>query len=216
MSVICALLSGRDLHAQIAAPAPRTGHLRHDLDSLTHPAVLATMTALEGAYATFFNTNRDWTAAGNAGFGLGRFPEDANDGVGTNGGNPWPLASLWGAQFYYQLAHELAQVLAGGEGHAIVLDDERQVAFFQRTASVSVKLNTPIELAAWKEMVLPALLARGDGFLNFVVQHILADGGVTEQIDRDTGAPSGARDLSWALSELIATIAMREQVTQAT
>ena len=44
------------------------------------------------------------------------------------------------------------------------------------------------------------------------MRHVPQDGGVTEQVDRDTGEPRGARDLSWALSELIATIALREEV----
>lgn len=55
------------------------------------------------------------------------------------------------------------------------------------------------------------LVARGDAYLSFVVQHIPEDGGVTEQIDRDTEEPRGARDLSWGLAELIGTITAREE-----
>jgi glucoamylase len=216
MAVICALLSGRDLLARsqdgAATGQQPTTRLGADLDSLTHPAVLATMSALEDAYASYFTVNRDWSAAGNAGCGLGRFPEDANDGVGTAGGNPWPLATLWGAQFYYHVALEVAQSLQDAHGGAIALDDARQVAFFQRAVGAGSDLTRPIEPRTWRECVLPAVVARGDGYLNFVVRHLPEDGGVTEQIDRNTGAPRGARDLSWALSELIATIALREQV----
>jgi glucoamylase len=217
MAMICALLSGRDLHVPSTTGGSqdpqRAAHLGVDLDSLTHPAVLATMSALEDAFASAFRVNREWSAAGNAGCGLGRFPEDANDGVGTNGGNPWPLATLWGAQFYYHVAREVAQILEGAPGRSIALDDERQIAFFQRAVGNGRTLARSIEPGTWREKVLPAVVARGDGYLNFVVQHLPEDGGVTEQIDRDTGAPRGARDLSWALSELIATIALREQVS---
>jgi glucoamylase len=215
MAVICALLSGRDLLAWSQDGGARgqrpSARLGMDLDSLTHPAVLATMSALEDAYASRFSVNRDWSAAGNAGCGLGRFPEDANDGVGTEGGNPWPLATLWGAQFYYHVAREVAQLLQGAPGSAIALDDARQIAFFQRAVGTGSDLARPIEPHAWREQVLPAVVACGDGYLNFVVRHLPVDGGVTEQLDRDSGAPRGARDLSWALSELIATIALREQ-----
>jgi glucoamylase len=213
MAVICALLSGRDLLARSHA-AGAQGHARlgTDLDSLTHPALLATMSALEDAYASRFSVNRNWIAAGNAGCGLGRFPEDANDGVGTEGGNPWPLATLWGAQFYYHVALEVAQLLHGVPGGAIALHDARQIAFFQRALGDGSDLARPIEPRTWRERVLPAVVARGDGYLNFVVRHLPEDGGVTEQLDRDSGAPRGARDLSWALSELIATIALRERV----
>jgi glucoamylase len=215
MAMICALLSGRDMHPQSTTGGrgeQRKAHLGQDLDSLTHPGVLATMNALEDVYVSLFKVNRDWTAAGNAGCGLGRFPEDANDGVGTSGGNPWPLATLWGAQFHYHVAQEVRQVLENASGHPIALDDARQVAFFQRAAGQGIDLTQPIELSMWQEQLLPAVVARGDGYLNFVVHHLPEDGSVTEQIDRDTGQPRGARDLSWALSELITTIALREQV----
>jgi hypothetical protein len=29
---------------------------------------------------------------------MGRFPEDCNDGVGSTGGNPWTVTTLWAAQ----------------------------------------------------------------------------------------------------------------------
>jgi glucoamylase len=176
-----------------------------------HPAVLATMMALEDANAPLYRVNREWTAAGNAGIGLGRFPEDANDGVGTNGGNPWPLATLWGAQFYYHVAQEVAQSLSGEDRRQLTLEDARQVAFFDRAVGKEVGRARPVEMGTWRDHILPALLVRGDGYLNFVLHHMPEDGGVTEQIDGDTGAPRGARDLSWAMSELIATIALRER-----
>lgn len=205
MAVISALLAVVPGSGSAAPAAPETPGTT--LDQLAHPAVLATMAALEDAFAPLYRVNRDWRAGGNPGFGLGRFPEDANDGLGSTGGNPWPLATLWGAQFYYRLAQELDAV-ANLAPHGLLLRDARQAAFLNRAPGEEiVAVDRPLPSDAWRARLLPALLARGDGYLTFVVHHLPADGGVTEQIDRDTGQPRGAPDLSWALAELLYTIA---------
>ncbi|HEY7779983.1 MAG TPA: glycoside hydrolase family 15 protein [Ktedonobacterales bacterium] len=193
-------------------PRPDTPAIGRDLTNLAHPAILTTMSALEEAFASLYAANRDWRAGGNTGFGLGRFPEDANDGVGSTGGNPWPLTTLWGAQFYYRLAQELDATERAQPGRAL-LTDPRQSTFLNRVAGAEVvATDHPLALGVWRERLLPALVAAGDGYLNFVVHHVPLDGGVTEQIDRDTGQPRGAPCLSWALAELIGTIAVREDV----
>lgn len=202
MAVISAVLAGE--------PVARSEPPGTALDQLTHPAVLATMATLEDAFTPLYRVNRDWRAGGNPGWGLGRFPEDANDGLGSSGGNPWPLATLWGAQFYHRFAQEFGPaVLAAPRG--LILSDARQVAFINRAAGTeAVALDQPITTSLWHEHVRPALLARGDAYLNFVVHHLPDDAGVTEQIDRDTGQPRGAPALSWAVAELIGTIGMRQ------
>lgn len=212
MGIIAALLANWQPRARGLASIPAAAvEVGHDLTSPAHPAVLATMAALEDAFAALYQVNRDWRAGGNAGWGLGRFPEDANDGLGSTGGNPWPLTTLWGAQFYYRLAQELGQALAS-EGAALPLDDPRQVAFLNHAAGRAlVAPGRPVDAAAWRAHLLPALVTRGDGYLSFVVAHLPADGGVTEQIDCATGQPRGASDLSWALAELIGTIGVREE-----
>lgn len=60
----------------------------------------ATLAALERAFADRWPVNLAWRASGRLGRGLGRFPEDGNDGLGTTGGNPWPVATLWAAQWH--------------------------------------------------------------------------------------------------------------------
>jgi Glycosyl hydrolases family 15 len=64
------------------------------------PRVHDTMRALEDHFARRWPINHAWRAAGNAGMGMGRFPEDTNDGAGSTGGNPWVFVTLWAAQFY--------------------------------------------------------------------------------------------------------------------
>ncbi len=175
-----------------------------DFLNLTDPAVMGTVLALEDAFAPLYAVNRAWQANGQAGMGWGRFPEDANDGLGSTGGNPWPLATLWAAQYCYRLAEKLAT------GGPLAITDERQARYFNRVVGQEVA-NVGDQMTGQDILMalLPALRKRGDAYLQFVLAHQPPDGSVTEQINHDTGQPQGARDLTWAMSELLNTLAMR-------
>ncbi|MGH8902494.1 MAG: glycoside hydrolase family 15 protein [Egibacteraceae bacterium] len=71
-----------------------------DYMNVDDPRIRDTMRALEDHFARRWPVNSAWRAAGNAGMGVGRFPEDTNDGAGSTGGNPWVFVTLWAAQFY--------------------------------------------------------------------------------------------------------------------
>ncbi|HEY3604618.1 MAG TPA: glycoside hydrolase family 15 protein [Sporichthyaceae bacterium] len=76
--------------------------LAHDDDGeIRHPQLRQTANRLVAHYATRWPVNVAWRRAGNQGGGIGRFPEDANDGYGSGGGNPWPIATLWLAQYHF-------------------------------------------------------------------------------------------------------------------
>lgn len=88
------------------------------------PDINATFDALARAFRDEWPINRGWAGKARRGFGVGRFPEDCNDGLGSTGGNPWPVATLWAAQFHlrraaYARAHGLsdAQDLALADGY---------------------------------------------------------------------------------------------------
>lgn len=209
MAIVSALLAPVPIittdttEANLAPDRPRA-----DLDQFAHPAVLATMMALEDAFASRYRVNRDWRAGGNPAGGIGRFPEDANDGLGSTGGNPWPLATLWAAQFCYRVAWDWRTV-ALNTPEGVTLHDPCQAAFINRAAGEDlVEVGRLIPRDTWLRRVDVALLMRSRQYLDFVTHHLPSDGGVTEQIDRDTGQPRGAPDLSWALAELIRTISM--------
>lgn len=175
-----------------------------DFFSLTHPAVMGTVLALEDAFAPSYAINRAWQAAGNTGMGWGRFPEDANDGIGSTGGNPWPLVTLWAAQYCYLLAEKLA--LAG----PFAVTDERQARYLNRVVDQELaRVGEQLPGVQVLATLLPALRKRGDAYVQFVLAHQTPDGSLTEQINRDTGQPQGARDLTWALAELLHTLSMR-------
>ncbi len=174
-----------------------------DFLNLTHPAVMGTVLALEDAFAPLYTVNRAWHAAGHQGMGWGRFPEDANDGVGSTGGNPWPLVTLWAAQYCYLLETKLA---AGGP---FPITDQRQADYLNRvTGQEAASVGGQVPRLLLTDVLL-ALRRRGDAYVQFVLAHQPPDGSLTEQINRESGQPQGARDLTWALAELLKTLALR-------
>jgi hypothetical protein len=66
-------------------------------DDLNAPA--AVVGPLEEA-AERWPVNARWRMHHQHGAGIGRFPEDANDGLRSSGGGPWPVCTLWAAQYY--------------------------------------------------------------------------------------------------------------------
>jgi len=79
-------------------------------NEINHPRLAQTAQRLETHYAAKWPVNIAWRRAANAGAGIGRFPEDANDGFGSTGGNPWPIATLWMAQYHFHRGNrELAE-----------------------------------------------------------------------------------------------------------
>jgi hypothetical protein len=77
------------------------------------PDLVATVDRLEAHFSSRWPVNAAWRQAGRLGGGIGRFPEDCNDGVGSTGGNPWPVATLWASQYHLRRAERLPDA-----GHA--------------------------------------------------------------------------------------------------
>lgn len=61
----------------------------------------------------------------------------------------------------------------------------------------------------------PALIARGDAYMATVRDLTPADGHLAEQVDRDTGAPASARDLTWSYAAFVATALHRAAALRA-
>lgn len=72
------------------------------------PRIGRTMEALEAVFADRWPVNVDWRETGHQGMGIGRFPEDTNDGKGSTGGNPWTFTTLWAAEYYLRLIQRQA------------------------------------------------------------------------------------------------------------
>ena len=60
-----------------------------------------------------------------------------------------------------------------------------------------------------------ALLRRGDGFMATVRDLTPADGALSEQVDRASGAQTSARHLTWSYAAFVGTARLREQAMEA-
>jgi glucoamylase len=74
--------------------------------SVNDARVTRTFEKLIQAFTKIYQVN---SIAGVPGVAIGRYPEDRYAGSDFNGGNPWVLATLAGAELYYRLAGLAAQ-----------------------------------------------------------------------------------------------------------
>jgi glucoamylase len=76
-----------------------------DVFPVTDPRVSATFLKVVNAFGKLYDINRRDARLGTA---LGRYPEDKYTGRSFEGGNPWVLTTLAGAEYYYRLASQAA------------------------------------------------------------------------------------------------------------
>ena len=109
------------------------------------------------------------------------------------GGNPWYLATLAGAEFYFKLATELRS----GARMPATSDNAR---FRERLSD---------------ENPAKAAFQRGDMFMRTVQAYTPPSGDLSEQFDRATGAQTSAKHLAWSYAAFITAAATRRQAAQA-
>jgi glucoamylase len=144
----------------------------------------ATLAALEKMFGAEFPINR---AAPKDAPALGRSRGDK-----YFGGGAWYPATLGAASFYYSLAAHLLKTNSR-------LARESANSEFRKAA----KGRTPQEQAR-------ALIERGDAFMETVRKFTPADGSLSEQFDRASGAQASARHLTWSYAAFIAAAQERE------
>jgi glucoamylase len=154
--------------------------------SVLDPKVQATLAALEDLFATEYVINRQRQA--DQGPAIGRYAKDA-----YYGGNPWYLATLAAAEFYFKLAIALR---SGAEMPA-TSDNAR---FRGRLGA-----DSPARGA----------FERGDTFMRTVQAYTPPSGELSEQFDRSTGVQISAKHLAWSYAAFITAAASRRQAAQA-
>jgi glucoamylase len=150
------------------------------------PGAQATLAALEDLFAAKYPINRERPS--DHGPALGRYATDT-----YYGGNPWYLATLAAAEFYFKLAIEL---LSGAQMPA-TSDNAR---FRERLSD---------------ESPAKAAFERGDMFMRTVQAYTPQSGDLSEQFDRATGAQASAKRLAWSYAAFITAAASRRQAAQA-
>jgi glucoamylase len=164
--------------------------------SVTDPRILATDEALRSRFRTEYPINE---RPGAPGVAIGRYPEDR-----YFGGNPWPLLTAAFAQLDYMAA---AEYIAGGKIAVTAAD----AGFWSDLLGRSVPAGTTWSSGgAGFEAAIRALKADGDAELACVRLHANADGSLSEQMDRNSGYMTSARDLTWNYAALLSALSARD------
>ena len=149
------------------------------------PKAQATLAALEDLFDAEYAINAKRPPSGPA---IGRYANDA-----YYGGNPWYLATLAAAEFYFRLAIALR---SGAEMPAT----SENARFRERLGD-----GSPAKAA----------FERGDTFMRTVRAYTPAGGDLSEQFDRATGAQTSAKQLAWSYAAFITAAASRRRAVQA-
>jgi glucoamylase len=155
-------------------------------DSVLDPKAQATLAALEDLFDAEYPVNQERPA--DQGPAIGRYAKDA-----YYVGNPWYLATLAAAEFYFKLAIALAS------GAPLAEADEN--AHFRERLRGKSPANAAFE--------------RGDTFMRTVQAYTPASGDLSEQFDRATGAQTSAKHLAWSYAAFITAAASRRRAVQA-
>ena len=154
--------------------------------SVLDPKAQATLTALEDLFDAEYPINQQRPAE--RGPAMGRYGKDA-----YYGGNPWYLATLAAAEFYFRMAI----ALRSGAGMPVTSENAR---FRERLGG---------------ESPAQAAFMRGDLFMRTVQAYTPRSGDLSEQFDRVTGAQTSAKHLAWSYAAFITAAASRRQAAQA-
>lgn len=154
--------------------------------------LLATVDKLRVDFTTRFPLN-----AGASTPLMGRYPEDIYDGVGFSVGHPWYLATHAVAELDCKLATKIR-----AKGSFTVT--ARSAGFFANILGKPVANNTVFTAGtpAFTELT-EALDRNGRSYLNSSRSHAGSGGALSEQIDRTSGQPRGAADLSWSYASYL-------------
>jgi glucoamylase len=161
--------------------------------SVLDPRAHATLTALEDLFDAEYPINRQRLPARDP--AMGRYRTDV-----YYGGNPWYLATLAAAEFYFRLA------IAMQSGAELVVTSEN--ARFRRGLVAADGAQESGAFAA-------AAIECGDMFMRTVQAFTPASGDLSEHFDRTTGAQTSAKHLAWSYAAFLTAAASRRLAVRA-
>jgi glucoamylase len=164
--------------------------------------VMGTVHHLEETFRREYDINN---RADIQGIAMGRYEKDHFDGDKNHYGNPWFLATLGTAEYYYNLIAELSR-----DGNIVVDELNRD---FLRSNLKRPDLSVGEELKIGPAE-LKLLAFKADSFLHRVKFHLDKEGRMAEQFDRYTGYQKSARDLSWSYAAFISSVRRRASLDQ--
>lgn len=144
------------------------------------------------------------------GIPIGRYPEDVYNGTGTetNGGNPWYLATAAMAQFMYAASSTY------DDANSITVTNISEPFFDYFTPEAKLQAGQTYKQSSQQfKKAIDGLNGWGDAFMRTVKFYTPGDGHLSEEIDRDSGVPVGAADLTWSYASVL-TAAFARASTQ--
>lgn len=126
------------------------------------------------------------------GIAIGRYSEDI-----YFSGNPWYLAITAAAEFLYDA---VAQWKAR---HNLIVDDISLAFFKELYPEVTIRQYNSGNGNSPFSQIMQAVTAYADSFLAIAEKYTPIDGSLSEQIDKTTGLPLSARDLTWSYAAFI-------------
>ena len=196
-AVILGAIHRRPLDEQVLGGAERV------FLSPSDPRVLATARRLRQSFAAGYAVNRD----GTPGTAIGRYPEDR-----YFGGNPWVLLTCAFAQLDLMAAREFMQNRAipvheaDRNFFADLLEDADRAGL---RAGMTLTPENPL----FAKVIL-GLMKESDGYFARVRRHANGDGSLSEQMDRDSGVMTSARDLTWNYASVLSALEARDALRQ--
>lgn len=186
------------------------GYAGDGIYSYTDDEVLSTLvnqaTRFKSIY-TLANTETD--SSGNTlAPPIGRYPEDTYNGVESgNLGNPWYLCTSSFAEVMYRAAASFNQ------SGTIAVSDVSKPFWDYFAATVAPAVGSYSAGSDEFNGMLGALEGWGDAFLRTVKQYTPEGGHTPEEYNRDSGAPTGAADLTWSYASLLTAAFARANAT---
>ena len=193
---------GGGLDASVVLAVNSSGRREGDL-SLRDPKVALSLWKAEEYFRQTFSINRSHQR----GPGMGRHPDDD-----YYGGNPWYVLTFGAAEYYYRLA---ADVRAHGDDSFFV----SEINLDPMEAVMGRALREGDDLAATVEgraELITKLLAKGDAFMDTMLELLPKNGEMAEQVDRDNGRDVSALDLTWSYSAFLSAALAREDAAPST
>merc|ERR1712166_1682805 len=171
------------------------GYLDDGVMGPTSKQVAGTISTFVDLFCAQYAINGADTAAGVPGVLIGRY-----DGDHYAGGNPWHLLAASLAQLLYRGAVETLNAHLGLSNNTVV--DPSWYALVGATSEASLG------------QLAHAMAGAGDGVMARLKKHVNGDSGnlhCSEQLDRNSGVPLSAKDLTWSYANVLSAIHARAQ-----
>ncbi|TWU78582.1 hypothetical protein ED733_004072 [Metarhizium rileyi] len=158
---------------------------------------LANHKAVVDSFRTIYTVNKGRSPGRAA--AVGRYSEDV-----YYQGNPWYLATMAAAEQMYDAVYQWQKI-------GFITVDTTSLSFFSDLIP-NIAAGTYAQTSGTFTSIINAVTAYGDDFISVLKRYTPADGSLSEQYDRGTGAPDSAVHLTWSYASFLGAVERRSGV----